>query len=307
MARKFLIGNVKGDQGDQGDQGPQGFPGPAGIALNADMVRGVGRNLFQVLNTDTITQTMNEIRRRCNNNGEIDASGIPDFSGIMLGDYIDGLDLSGIVAPVSGQAPAAWSDVYKNNRLIVSGFNFYKRGGNTENVKNHIVFTFNDCIATGQINPTNDNTGGYAASAIRQWLEGENGDGSGPFATGLKAALGGDFLYTIRKYEGNKDVPAWKSYTVFLLSEIETYGKSIRGTDILSDGTRAVMPMIQLPIFQLSMEFIVKKRNGSRTISWLSSAYAAGGSYFCFVYNNGSANYGNANDVIGLSPAFCVV
>jgi len=45
-----------------------------------------GRNLFDVPGADTIAQVMAELRRRCNNNGEIDASGISDFSGLQLGD-----------------------------------------------------------------------------------------------------------------------------------------------------------------------------------------------------------------------------
>ena len=319
MANRFLIGNVKGKKGDQGIQGLQGIPGVSGIMSNANMVRGIGRDMMKILLghgfeemttqsliNEALAETAFEIRHRMNNNDEIDGSRIPDPSGIMIGDYIDGLDLSGIAAPANGQAPVAWSDVYKNNRIIVSGLNYYKGGGDTENAKNHIVFTFADCIATGRINPTADNTGGYIASEIRQWLEGANGDGSGPFATGLKAALGGDFLYTIRKYEGNKDSPAWNNYTVFLLSEIEVYGKSIRGTDILSNGQRAVMPMIQLPIFQMSMEHIVKKLNGARYTSWLSSAYAANGHYFCYVSYNGVASNSGADIVTGLSPAFCV-
>jgi hypothetical protein len=48
---------------------------------------------------------MAEIRRRCNNNGEINNTGIPDFKGIQIGDYIDGLDLSGIAAMPGGNAP----------------------------------------------------------------------------------------------------------------------------------------------------------------------------------------------------------
>ena len=81
-------------------------------SLLADMVDGSGRNLLDVLGVATIAEAMAEIRRRCNNNGEIDASKIPDFSGIMIGDYIDGIDLSDVPAENGGSAGQAWNDTY---------------------------------------------------------------------------------------------------------------------------------------------------------------------------------------------------
>jgi hypothetical protein len=114
------------------------------LGSHADQVDGMGcdlRLVFAIASTDPavyIPAIMAEIRRRCNNNGEIDNTGIPDFTGIMIGDYIDGLDLSGVAAAPGGNAPQAWNDTYKNNRIVVSGFNTYKGAGGTENAKNHI-------------------------------------------------------------------------------------------------------------------------------------------------------------------------
>jgi hypothetical protein len=136
---------------------------------------------------------MAEIRRRCNNNGEIDNTGIPDFRGIRIGDYIDGLSLDGVSAAPGGTAPQAWNNTYKNNRIVVSGFNTFKGSGDTEVTKNHILFTFRNIICHGYMNSSDTNVGGYPATLVRTWLEGS-------FATGLKAALGGDSsLLTIRK------------------------------------------------------------------------------------------------------------
>ncbi|MDR1837641.1 MAG: hypothetical protein LBQ89_08290, partial [Treponema sp.] len=148
---------------------------PAGT-LHADMIEGIGRDLRQVFGIASTDPTvyipliMAEIRRCCNNNGEIDSTGIPDFSGIEIGDYIDGLDLSGISVAPGGNAPQAWNDTYKNNRIVVSGFNYLKNAGDVENVKNHILFTFRNIICQGRMNPTNTNAGGYMASEMRIWL-----------------------------------------------------------------------------------------------------------------------------------------
>jgi hypothetical protein len=286
-------------------------------AALADQVKGMGRDLMKALlgisfatlatqaqRDEAIAQVMAELRRRCNNNGEIDGTGIPDFRGLAVGDYLDGLDLSGITAPPGGQAPAAFNSIYANNRIVIAGFNFYKNAGNVPNAKNHIVFMFEGAIATGQMNPTNDNTGGYAASAIRAWLEGANGDGAGPFATALNQRLGG-CLYTIRKYEGNKDAPAWNTYTVFLPSEIELYGQRVTGSDILSTTQRFIMPAIQLPVFR-SMEMLCKTINGVKMNCWTSSAYAYSNALFCHASGIGYAACNNASVAQGLSPVFCV-
>jgi hypothetical protein len=279
---------------------------------HADMVDGMGRNLLEVLGVSTIPEAMAEIRRRCNNNGEIDNTGIPDFKGIRIGDYIDGLDLSSIGAVPGGTAPQIWDDTYKNNRIEISGFNIYKGGGDTENTKNHILFTFRNVVCTGPMNATNTNIGGYIATAMRTWLEGANGDGSGSFAAGLKAALGGEYLYTIRKYHAAKtdataSTSAWNSYTVWLPSEIEVFGYQARGDEIASaDGSRAVFG-VQFPIYQRSMVHRIKRRNGSRAWWWEMTGSASNTLNFCGANNNGYANYHIASSTDGgVAPAFCV-
>ena len=269
---------------------------------HADMVDGMGRNLLAVLGVNTIPEAMAEIRRRCNNNGEINNTKIPDFSGIKIGDYIDGLDLSAIATPNSGTAPQAWNNTYKNNRILVSGFNTYKNAGDTENTENHILFTFRHCIATGRINSTDTNTNGYQASEARIWLEGASGDGSGVFAMGLKAALGGNFLYTIRKAHSKKGNYDWNNYTVWLPTEIEVWGRQTWGDELNTYNTN-----IHFPIFQKAYSFLIKCRNGVRAWWWNHTPRAANTSIFCYVSNYGYANDNNATGTSGgFAPAFCV-
>ena len=283
------------------------------LTSNADMVKGAGRDLMKVilehgfeemttpaLIKEAVLETVAKLALRNN-------EGVKSYQGLMLGDHLDGIDLSGIAAPNGGTAPAAWNNTYKNNRIVIAGLNFYKGGGIPlpSNTKNHITFTFSNCIARGRINATSTNAGGYAASEIRKWLEGEAGDGSGPFALGLKAAIG-NYLYTIRKHEGNKNAPDWHSYTVFLPSEIEMCGHTVRGSDTLPDGTRSIMPPIQLPIYQKSMEYLIKSRNGSVLPWWLSTAYAANAADGCLISNDGSAGNNLASTVYGISPVFCI-
>jgi hypothetical protein len=270
----------------------------------ADSGDGIGRNLLTVLNVTTIPLAMAELRRRCNNNGEIDNTGAPDFSGIEIGDYIDGLNLSGIAAPTGGTAPAAWNASTLNNRIVVSGFNTYKGSGSSENSKNHILFTFRNIIAQGRMNATSTNTGGYRASELRIWLEGANGDGSGTFATGLKTALGGstNYLYTISKRHSRKGSGGWDNYTVFLPTEVEVYGHQIYGDEL----TAGYGLNVHFPIFSRSTAFIVKKSGTSRGWWWLHTPVAADANDFCSVNYSGLAGSGDANDHGGVAPAFCV-
>jgi hypothetical protein len=100
----------------------------------------------------------------------------------MVGDYLDGVDLSAIPAENGGTAGQVWNGTYKNNQIVLSGFNTYKQAGDTEVTKNHLLFTFRNIPLKKRMNPTNDNTGGYAASEIRAFLEGVNGDGTGDYA-----------------------------------------------------------------------------------------------------------------------------
>ena len=270
--------------------------------LMASEVEGYGRNLLTVLGVNTIAEAMLELRRRCNNNNEIDNTGIPDFSGIAIGDYIDGINLNGITAAPAGTAPQAWNDTYKNNRIMVSGFNTYKGAGDTENTKNHILFTFRHVVCEGQINSSDTNANGYPASSMRAWLEGAAGDGSGAFATGLKTALGGNYLYTIKKCHSKKGTYEWKSYSVWLPTEIEVWGRQTYGDELNQYNTN-----IHFPIYQKSYAYLIKRLNGSRHWWWSSTPTAADATHFCYASSLGDATCRYASNYNGgVAPAFCV-
>jgi hypothetical protein len=313
------------------------------IESRADQVDGMGRDLMKVLigvdfstlstqaqRNAAIAQVMAELRKRCNNNSEIDSSGIPDFRGLMVGDYLDGLDFSGITAPSSAQAPnggpQAWNDTYKNNRIVIGGFNTYKGVGDTENNKNHILFVFRNVLWRQRQRATDDNTGGYAynnaANEIRAYLEGLAGDGTGTFAARLKTALnggavpsGGDYLYTIRKIHSPKHgttwaAGVWNNYTVFLPSELEVFGYETFGDEAgvdYGDGHAPYNTNVQFPIFQKGYAYRIKRYNGSRWWWWEQTPTASYATHFCSVYDHGGATYHLASYTDGgVSPAFCV-
>ena len=301
--------------------------------IHAASIDGLGRDLFDVMgvnrydrNAPTVAemQALGLALKQAGNNTATAAAGTPYYSGLMIGDYIDGLDLSSIPAENSGTAGQAWNDTYKNNRIVLSAFNPYIGMGDTENQKNHLLFTFRNCPVTKRMRSDGSNDGGYISSAkseLRAFLEGTAGDGTGAvsgvttaaFLNAMKAQMG-DIFYKIRKLHSVKSSNSWASYIMFLLSEIEVFGVpfwSDEGVYLASDtatGSAARAGSgtpLHLPIFRDGYAYRVKRFNGSRQWWWLSTPYSAGSSSFCGVGSHGNTSYNSAGSVGGCAPAFC--
>jgi hypothetical protein len=274
---------------------------PAGFGLYR-----TGRDLKEVLGVSSIPDAMAALRARCN------GTGTPDFSGLQIGDYLDGIDLSAIPAENGGTAGQAWNDTYKNNRITLSAFNSYKGAGDTEVTKNHIRFDFANAPLQKRMNPANSNEGGYAASEIRAFLDGTNGDGSGSktgvttaaFLNALKAQIG-DYilpvrrLFSIRPSSGNDW--GWNTYSLWLPSENEIFGANAWGEAGYGDGQK-----LHIPLYRDSYRHRIKRYNGSRIWYWLCTPYSGSAADFCIANNLGFAYNYSASAVGGCAPAFCV-
>ena len=243
-----------------------------------------GRNLLTVLGVTTVAEAMEVLHERCN--GE----GVADFSGLMIGDYLDLPSLT-----VDGTT-YTWNATYQNLRIVISGFNHYIHcGDDTENTKNHILWTFKNVVLQRQMNNSDTNTGGYNASAMKTYLD-------GVFALGLGSALGSsDYLYTISRAISRKGSAEWVRNTVFLPTEVEVFGVATYGDDQNTWNTN-----IQYPIYRDSSYYRCKKYNGSRAWWWEATPYASNSTYFCSVGNNGNSDHtGASNSNGGVAPAFC--
>jgi hypothetical protein len=277
-------------------------------------IAGKGRNLLTALGVSNIAQAMTALRTLCNGTGS------PDFSKLQIGDYLDGIDLSGIAASAANTAGQAWNNTYKNNRVVIAAFNPYKGVGDSEVTKNHILFTFANAPLTARMNPTNKNAGGYAASEMRVFLDGLNGDGTGDFVydsspenpvvpgaflAALTAQIG-EYILPVRRlldesvFEGTQTW-AWRTYRVFLHSENDVFGANAWGRAGYGDGQK-----LHLPLYQDSYAYRIKRYNGSRHWWWLNTPYAGSAAYFANVYLNGHAYINYASAVGGCAPAFCV-
>jgi len=242
-----------------------------------------GRNLLTVLGVTTVAEAMEVLHERCN--GE----GVADFSGLMIGDYLDLPSLT-----VDGTT-YTWNATYQNLRIVISGFNHYIHCGDTENTKNHILWTFKNVVLQRQMNSSDTNTGGYNASAMKTYLD-------GVFALGLGSALGSsDYLYTISRAISKKGSTEWVRNTVFLPTEVEVFGVATYGDDQNAWNTN-----IQYPIYRDSSYYRCKKYNGSRAWWWEATPNASSSTRFCVVHGYGiSYDYAASNSYGGVAPAFC--
>ncbi len=241
-----------------------------------------GRNLLNVLGVSSVAQAMAKLSQKCN--GE----GVADFSGLLIGDYLDLPSLK------VGSTTYTWNPSYQNLRIVISGFNQYKGCGSAENKKNHILWTFKNIVLERHMNSSNTNSGGYNASDMKTYLDGE-------FKTGLATALGSSsYLYTIQRAISTKNSTGWVTNTVFLPTEVEVFGCETYGDDQNGYNTN-----IQYPIYRDSSYYRVKKYNGSRNWWWLATPRASYTTYFCDVSNNGHSSNGYASDSSGVAPAFC--
>ncbi len=265
----------------------------------------MGRNLFDVLGVSTIPDAVNALSARCN------GSGVPDFSGLRLGDYIDGISLVGIPAENSGTAGTAWSSLYRNNRIIILGFNTYK--GMDSITTNHIVFGFRNCPIRKQMYSTAIQGSGYNTSDLRAFLDGTNGDGTGDkagvttavFLNVLNAQLGGaGHILKIRRLLYNAvSTWGWYYYSLFLPSEQEISGNVTRGRMLMDNGIK-----IQYPLYRDSIIYRIKKLNAVSTNWWVCSptdTYST--THFVTQSISGVTTNNLANDtLVGCSPVFCL-
>jgi hypothetical protein len=278
------------------------------LSAHADMVDGMGRNLLSVLGVGSIQAAMAALRVRCNNEGA------PNFHGLMIGDYLDGIDLSAIPAENGGTAGQAWNDIYKNNRIVLSGFNTYKETG-IGVTKNHLLFTFRNIPLKKRMNPTDTCIEGYKASEIRAFLEGANGNGAGDYA-GPTTVTTAAFLNALKAQIGNYILPVrrilslrpsfesswnWVACSLFLPSEHEIFGSNTWGDLAWDDGLK-----IQFPIYQKASTYRCKKYNGDRMWHWECSPHSSSANLFCRVQEGGNAIHHIASMPGGISPAFCV-
>lgn len=244
-----------------------------------------GRNLLDVFGKTTVAEVMEILHNKCNGEGKA------DFSGLMIGDYLD------LPSLTVGDTTYTWNADYQNLRIVISGFNHYIYCGNpNENKKNHILWTFRNVVLQKRMNATDTNAGGYGTSELKKYLD-------EVFEAGLGNALGSSgYLYTIMRAISKKGATGFVTNTVFLPTEVEVFGVPTCGDDQIAWNTN-----IQYPIYRDSSFYRVKKYNGSRDWWWEGTPADSDSTSFCYVNNGGgaSAHHLASGSYCGVAPAFC--
>lgn len=246
-----------------------------------------GRNLLDVFGKTTVAEVMEILHNKCNGEGKA------DFSGLMIGDYLD------LPSLTVGGTTYTWNADYQNLRIVISGFNHYIYCGHpNENKKNHILWTFRNVVLQKRMNATDTNAGGYGTSELKKYLD-------EVFEAGLGNALGSSgYLYTIMRAISKKGATEFVTNTVFLPTEVEVFGVPTYGDDQFTWNTN-----IQYPIYRDSSFYRVKTYNGVRVWWWEGTPVAsgsAGSSSFCGVGSYGGGYPATArHDYGGVAPAFC--
>jgi hypothetical protein len=253
---------------------------------------------------------------------------------IQLGNYIDlegGLSVAAYGAGGGGFSSSDegmyWdaditinglaNDRRKMQRLIVVGINsFNDKNGN--GTTPHVVFQFQHIPVLRRMNATNDNTGGYPASEMREYLTPTGNADSGKFLAGLiKAGLPKDVLWPPRRVMATAADALSPPLDDLLWLPTE---REMSGIKINSSAAEDEANQVRLEYYDVNGS---RRKANKDTDSypavqsgkeyWVASAcYQGVGNdgpdvRFCGVNGVGNVNESaGASTALGVSPAFCV-
>lgn len=257
------------------------------------------RNLLDVLGVRAVHSdepaTLEEIKKVMEIlHKKINPDGIPDFSGLRLCDYLDLPEIN------DGETTYKWNGECKNLRVMIAGFNLYKYIGDEsfdeeDNKKNHIVFSFRNCVLQRSMDGEPSYGNGYLYSHLSSYLE-------NAFLKGLKAVLG-DYLYMISLLYSEKSRYDWNKFTIFLPTERDVWGYHVWSEKQWDCGSQC-----QLPIFRESSIYKVKRDgNNMKSNWWVASPSELYDKTFCAVKSDISPLYYTTEKKCGVSPMFCII
>lgn len=238
-----------------------------------------GRNLVEVFGVSTAVQVFARLREK---------SDAGDFSGLGIGDYIN---IPSIVIDVD---TFSYNDTYQNLRAEIVAFDQYYRNGDTDITNHHIIMQMKNCPLTHRMNPSDNNTGGWASSELKTFL-------SNTVAGAIEDAIGIS-LKTISRNLSTHASWAWLAEKCFLPSEVECIG-----TKAWSDNYGyTVGNCRQWAMFQLRPDRLIKFYNGARRWWWTCSDSTSYSTDFAYVGSYGGISTNIASYDSGVPFAFAI-
>ena len=210
-------------------------------------------------------------------------------------------------------AAGKFDDIYigdyfidSNNKVYrIAGLDTELNKGDTPLTSHHAVIVTDFALTNMGWNPTNTTAGGYQASAVQAYC-----DGDGQAA--IESVFGAANVLTVRdllSYDMNASAASpgysawqgvasdwkWFSHKVRLMSEVEVYG-----TRVWSGSYDIGTANEQFPLFRLMPQLAT----GLRYNYWLSGIASA--VFACYVDANGSANFSSPSNALGVRVRFLV-
>ena len=198
-------------------------------------------------------------------------------------------------------------DYWTINNVIwrIAAFDYYLHTGDTECTAHHVVIVPDTDLYTAKMNDTNTTEGGYVGSAMYKSNLAQAG-------TTIESAFGAAHILSHRNYltnavsNGAPSGGAWFDRKWDLMTERNVYGNSVfaPATDGVKNPWNAMhnysVDKSQFPLFALRSDM----QSTRHKWFWLRDVVSAAG--FPVIAASGNAHYGNASEVGGVRPAFCI-
>ena len=193
-----------------------------------------------------------------------------------------------------------------NNKVYrIAGLDTELNKGDTPVTSHHAVIVTDFALTSMGWNPTNTTAGGYQASAVQAYCDGEG-------QAAIESVFGAAHVLTVRDllssgmnasapspgysaWQGVSSSLEWFSHKVRLMSEVE-----VCGARLWSGGYDIGTANEQFPLFRLMPQLAT----GLRYDYWLSGIASA--AYACFVTNTGYAYIINTSLALGVRVRFLV-
>ena len=210
-------------------------------------------------------------------------------------------------------AAGNFADIYigdyfidSNNKVYrIAGLDTELNKGDTPLTSHHAVIVTDFALTNMGRNPTNTTAGGYQASAVQAYCDGEG-------QSAIESVFGAAHVLTVRDLlssdmnasaaspgysalQGAASSWGWFSHKVRLMSEVEVYG-----TRLWSGGYDIGTANEQFPLFRLMPQLAT----GLRYEYWLSGIASAVDA--CRVNSGGNADSGNTSHALGVRVRFLV-
>jgi uncharacterized repeat protein (TIGR02543 family) len=269
---------------------------PIADANSADLmvkfgIKQAGYSLSSISTAD-VTNTFNTVKSYLATQNAADVNPAGGLGVIKLGDYVELPSLRVAAYNSNGGGINITSNTGDGKlRLMVVGINpYYGKNGNT--VTQHLVFHFKDFPGKGRMNESEINTGGYAASEMRQYLINEYLPGL------LTAGVPDSALWAVKRVGANDGVATGTNTIedkLWLPTERELFGSNSNSNSNYESSAN-----------QGRFGYYSSDDSRRKSEIYLGASPSKEAYWWCGVENGASTKWIKPADSYGVAPAFAI-